>query len=266
VNYLKKLFLYVRKAGFFLTVACLFTTLTINSNVSAATKDDALSSVISLLKAQQKCNVNDMIKYSQYLHNMSNLKDKEAYTGWCKQDPLQKANITSLSIINEQTALVSIQSTYKNKITLRTTPVIKKDGQWKVVIGIPPSEIKSMERNGNGSTSEVEKLFINYANALNAHDVSKMKNYIKTVHQERDIKFEEHLKALTQGPIPEITTYGINMISETFAVAQVEFKYSHYSITRNLAVCKENDQWKIIFGQPLTFSVIPITEKSVEVK
>jgi len=30
-------------------------------------------------------------------------------------------------------------------------------------------------------------------------------------------------EALTQGPIPEINTYGINMVSETFAVAQVEF-------------------------------------------
>jgi hypothetical protein len=246
-------------------VTCLFTILTVNSNVSAATKDDALSSVVSLLKAQQKCNFDEMIKHSQYLNN--NISDlKEAYTSFCKRNPLQKAKITSLNIINENTALVSIQTTYKHTITLRTTPVIKKDGQWKVINGLPPSGVKSTNLNRDASQVEVEKVFTNYANAIKEHDVSKMKNYIKAVPQKSDFKLEEHLKAITLGPIPEITTYGINMISETLAIAQVENKYPHHSITQNLAVCKENGQWKFIFGQPLTFSVIPVTKKPIEVK
>src|SRR4051812_34718741 len=91
----------------------------------AATKDDAFTAVQNFLKAQKNCNVEMMVDNSEYFHKIENLK--EMYTRYCHDNPLQQAKITKFSLVNEETALVSIESTYKKMINIRTTPVIKKD-------------------------------------------------------------------------------------------------------------------------------------------
>ncbi|WP_026575622.1 nuclear transport factor 2 family protein [Bacillus sp. UNC438CL73TsuS30] len=114
--------------------------------------------------------------------------------------------------------------------------------------------------------TEVVKLFEDYSKEIKSHDVSKMKTYIKTATKTSDNKIEQHLKAMAQGPTPDISTYGIKMITDSLAIAQIETKYPNHSYTQNLAVYNENGQWKIIFGQPMTNSFIPLSDKSIDVK
>lgn len=261
MSFVKKLPKLNGKVAFFLMLIFSFSSLSVN----AETKEDALAAVVNFLNAQKNCNIDNMLTHSQYFHNVDNVK--EMYTSFCKGNPLQQAKITKLSIVNQETALVSIQSTYKDMVSLITTPVIKKDGQWKIIIGVPPSGVKSTKNeNRVGKKAEVEQLFEDYTNAIKAHDFTKMKTFIKVLPKSGDERIDEHLKALSKQPTPEVTTYGINMISDTLTIAQIEIKYPNHSYTHNLAVTNENGQWKIIFGHPLTNSFIPKSGKSVDIK
>lgn len=236
-----------------------------NITVNATTKEDALTSVTHFLKAQKSCDAEKMMIHSQYLHKVDNVK--ELYTRYCRNNPLQQAKITDLSIINEDAALVSIQSTYKEMINVRTTPVIKKDGQWKVVIGVPPSGVKSKkEITPAGEEAEVEQFFRDYTAAIKAKDIEKMKTFVKVVRDSSKEKIENHLEALTQQPTPEVVSYGINLISENIAIAQIEINYPNHSYTQNVSVVKEDGHWKLVFGHALTNSFIPKPGKTIEVK
>jgi hypothetical protein len=254
----------LKKVLFFVLLTFVFNTLAVKASVSAAVTEDAQSTAVNFLKAQKDCNVPDMIKYSQYFHKISN--QKEFYTSFCQKHPLQKAKITSLSMVNEKNALVSIEATYRDRITLRTTPMVKKDGQWKVVLGIPPSGVKEITPNNDRDTNEINKVFTDYINAIKSKDLTKMKSYLKMVDSNENKNIDQHLEAMSQGPIPEMTSYGINIISEDLAVAHVEIKYPRHSFTDNLLVCNENGKWKIIFGHPLTFSSVPVTGKQIKIK
>ena len=234
-------------------------------SVDAATKEDALSAVVNFLKAQKSCNADGMIKNSQYFHKIENLK--ESYSRFCRGNPLLEAQITNFSVINDDLALVSIQSTHKNMIHVRTSPVIKVDGQWKIVIGIPPSGVKGIKySNKTEGQNEIEQLFKDYNSAMMENNISKMKNLIKVVPESDNEKIDEHLKMLSQQPTPQVTTYGINMVSESLAIAEIENKFPNHINTQNLAVYNENGQWKIIFGHLLTSASIPSNGKTIDIK
>ncbi|QED46771.1 hypothetical protein [Cytobacillus dafuensis] len=232
---------------------------------NAETNEDVLNTVVKFLNAQKNCNVDGMVYYSEY-PRMSNIK--EMYTNMCREHPLQKAEITNISIINETSAMVSIISTYKDRIFIGTSPVIKRDGQWKIIKGMtgPGFVDLSKKSNRDKKVVEVEKAIKDYFVALKSGNLTEMKKYIKILPLTDKEKTEEHLKAVSSEPIPEVTTFGISVISDTFAVAQIETKYEHFRSMQNYAVCKENGQWKIVFGQTLTNSAIPLSDKPIELK
>lgn len=234
-------------------------------SVSASVKDDVSTTVSNFIQAQKNCNIDAMINNSRYFLEIENLT--EFYTRHCSENPLQQASITDLRIVNNDLALVSILSTYRDRINIRTSPVIKDGGKWKVIIGIPPSEVKSIKNSKMGSREEeIAKLFNNYVSAIKANDINKMKMYIKVVTKSGNENIDEHLKELSRQPIPEVTTYGIKMISDSVAIVETENKFSTHSYSQNLAVYNDNGQWKIIFGYPLTNTYIPKSGKSIEIK
>ncbi|NRD80052.1 hypothetical protein HPT25_22195 [Bacillus sp. BRMEA1] len=231
--------------------------------VKAVPNEDAQTSVVHFLQAQKNCHVDEMMKYSQYYLPIGNLK--EAYSRFCERNPLQKATITSVNLIDQDIAIVSIETIYKHVINIRTAPMFKKDGQWKVVMGIPPSGVKSLNPNRDNTGHKVAKLFEDYSKAMKAHDVTKMKAFIKTVAKTKNDQLEQHLKAFSQAA-PEISTYGVQVITDSLAIVQVETKYSNHSYLQNLAVYNDHGQWKLIYGQPLTNSFIPLSQTSIEVQ
>ncbi|MGG3858356.1 hypothetical protein ABET41_10345 [Metabacillus fastidiosus] len=238
-----------------------------NLIVNAEPKDDALKAVVNFLNAQKNCNLDDMIAHSEYLQKISNVK--ELYTMMCKKHPLEKAEITDISIVNENTALVSIESTYKDRIFIATSPVIKKDGQWKIIKGIPGSGyIQFSDKvNRDKNEHEVEKAIKNYSTALKSGDLVEIEKYIKFAPHISKAGLEEHFKAISEEkPFPQVTPLGIRILSDSFAIAQIEVKHEYFSTTQNHAVCKENGQWKVIFGHVLTNSAIPKSDKPIEIK
>lgn len=236
-----------------------------NLSVNAEMKDDVLNTVANFLQAQKNCNVDDMISFSEHAQQISN--EKELYTMMCKEQPLKRAEITDINIINENIALVSIESTYKDKIFFGTSPVIKKDGKWKIVKGIPGSGYVefSPKPNRDKKVVEVEEVIKGYSTALKSGDLTNIKKYIIIPSNTNQDRLEKHFKALSEEPIPVVTAKGIKVISDTFAIAQIEVKHEHFSLTQNHAVSKENGQWKVVFGPTLTNSAIPLSDKPIEI-
>jgi hypothetical protein len=263
-NFNKKVSTFSFKVFIVLLLTLLINNVTFDTRVEAATKDDALSAAINFLKAQKKCDIETMANHSKYFRNIVNVK--EFYSKFCNENPLQSATITNFNLINENTAFVSIQSVFKDTIHIRTSPVVKEDGKWKIILGIPPSGVRSTTNlNKEGKEAEVEQLFKDYANAIKGNDISKLKSFIKVV-PDKKVKIDEHLKALIQEPIPMVDTFGVNIISDSLAIAQIETKYQNHSYTQNIVTINENGQWKIIFGLPLTNSFIPKGAKSIKIK
>ncbi|WP_071395118.1 DUF4878 domain-containing protein [Bacillus tuaregi] len=236
------------------------------SSVNAETKEDVLNTVVNYLKAQKDCNVEDMITYSERAHQISNVK--EFYKMMCKKLPLQEAKITNISIINETTALVSIEATHKDRIFIGTSPVIKKEGKWKIIRGIPGSEYVeySSKTNRDDTEDEVKRSIEEYSKAIKSGDINEIKKYIAISSDKKKNRLEQHFKAISKEPIPQVTPLGIKVISDTFAIAQIQTSNEHFSLTQNYAVCQEEGQWKVVFGHTLTNSAIPKNDKSVEVK
>ena len=236
------------------------------SSVNAETKEDVLNTVVNYLNAQKDCNEEDMITYSERAQQISNIK--EFYKMMCKKLPLQEAKITNISIINEVTALVSIEATHKDRIFIGTSPVIKKEGQWKIIRGIPDSGYVeySPKSNRDETEDEIRKSIEDYSTALKSGDINEIKKYITIPSDKNKNRLEQYFKTISKEPIPQVTPLEIKVISETFAIAQIQTSNEHFSSTQNYAVCKEDEQWKVVFGHTLTNSAIPKGDKSVEIK
>lgn len=104
-----------------------------------------------------------------------------------------------------------------------------------------------------------------YSTALKSGDLSEIKKYIIIPSNTNQDRLEKYFKALSEEPIPEVTAFGVKVVSDTFAIAQIEVKHEHFSLTQNHAVSKENGQWKVVFGPTLTNSAIPLGDKPIEV-
>ncbi|MGE8082099.1 nuclear transport factor 2 family protein [Peribacillus loiseleuriae] len=255
------------KIIFILVITLVITSMGISSSANATTKQDALNAVVNFLNAEKNCNVDEMMNLSEHSQKISNIK--EFYTNFCKRNPLQKANITDLSMVNETTALVSIESSYKDRIFISTMPVVNKNGQWKIIRGMSNSGYVEFPDKTNKDTreNEVEKAVNDYSNAIKLGELKEMKKHLKIMPHMDTNKLENHLKSLSdEKPTPEVTTLGINMISDSVAIAQIKIQYNNFSSTNNLVVCKENAQWKIVFGRSLMSASIPTSDKIVEIK
>ncbi|MBT2606389.1 hypothetical protein J7E55_25830 [Bacillus sp. ISL-53] len=231
---------------------------------NAATNDDALKTVINFLNAEKSCNVDYMINSSIYFRKITNVK--EFYNRICSEKPLQQARITKFSEVNENLALVSYESIYNDMIFIKTSPIIKKEGEWKIVTGIPGNGYIESKTTDNRN-AEVVKVLSDFSKAIKNHDLAKMKKHIKILQDTNNDKLEKHLKAISEGPeAPEVTTNWMEFISENLAFVQTETKYRHYRHTQNLIMCKEKGEWKVVYGHPLVNSGIPIGDKTIEIK
>lgn len=238
------------------------------SSVNAEAKEEALNTVVNFLNAQKDCDVEGMMTYSERAEPISNVR--EFYKMMCRDYPLQNAKITDIKIMNKSIALASIESTYKERIFIGTSPVVKIDGKWKLIRGIPGAGYVefSTKSNRDKVEVEVEKAINSYSSALKSGDMTEIKKYIMIPPDANQDRLEEHFKAISEEPKSNIkvTAKGIKVISDTFAIAQIEVKRDHFSFTENHAVGKENGQWKVLFGPTLTNSAIPIGDKPVEVE
>ena len=66
----------------------------------------------------------------------------------------------------------------------------------------------------------VKKAIRDYSTALKSGDYNIIKKYIKTSPNTNTDVLEKHFKAISEEPTPEVTTLGVNLISDTFAIAQ----------------------------------------------
>ncbi|UOR11274.1 nuclear transport factor 2 family protein [Halobacillus amylolyticus] len=248
-----------------LTLLLAGSSLGMSSSVHAAAKEDALNAVVQFLTAQKNCDANEMMKTSEHSQKISNVK--EFYTGFCKSHPLQEAKITDLSMVNDTTAIVSTHSTYKDFIAISTMPVVNKDGQWKIIRGVAgPGYVEFSDKtNRNSTEKQVQQAIQKYSEAINSGNVKEMKKYIKPLSQTNTKQLDQHLKAAADGPAPEVTALGVRMVSDSVAMAHIEKKYDHFSSTSNLVICKENGQWKIVFGSHLENAMIPTSDNIVEI-
>ncbi|MFD2922958.1 hypothetical protein [Halobacillus naozhouensis] len=243
------------------------TSLGINSTANAeSSKEQALNAVVQFLSAQKNCDAEEMMKTSEHSQKISNVK--EFYTGFCKAHPLKQAEITDLTMVNDTTAIVSTHSTYEDVIAVGTNPVIKKDGQWKIIRGVyGPGYVEFPDKSNRRVTEDkVRQAIENYSKAINSGNVKAMRKYLKPLSQTDKDHLDKHLKAISEGPAPEVTALGVRKISDSAAMAQIEKKYEHFRSTSNVLICKEDGQWKVVFGGHLQNAMIPTSDETVEIK
>lgn len=235
-------------------------------NDSASTYEEAMNAVINFLKAQKQCDVEGMIENSKYLHNIRNLK--EFYTTVCKEWPLKQADITDLTVVNNSLALVSIEMRYKDKLFVNTVPLLKIDEKWKIVRGIPGTGTANLSKLKSNSKvyEEVKQAIIDYSRAVTSGNINHMKKFRKDLYVSDKFDLDQHLKAISEKPSARITPVGIEVISDTLAIAFIETNFEHFGTRDTYAMYKENDQWKIIFGRNLENTAIPISNGDIEIK
>lgn len=235
-------------------------------NGFAATKEDAMNAVVNYLTAQKECNVDDMIKTSKYFGNITNLRD--FYTSVCKEHPLKKAEITNLTVINKTLALVSIEMRYKDKLFVNTVPVLKTNEKWKIVRGLPRTVTSNLPdlTDNQKVYKEVNQTITDYSQAVKSGNVNEMKKFRKDLYISDKFNLDKHLVAISEKPPAKIYPVGIEVISDTVAIAFIETNFEHSGTRDTYAVFKENGVWKIIFGQNLVNTVIPIDDDTVEIK
>ncbi|MCM3412675.1 nuclear transport factor 2 family protein [Metabacillus litoralis] len=244
----------------------LTTSIGFNTGADATTKDDALNTVVNFLSAQKDCDVDSMVKYSEHAQKITNLK--EFYSNFCKENPLQKATITKLSIINDTTAIASIESNYKDRIFISTMPVIKKDGNWKIIRGMPGTDYVEKSDNAKRTIEEkeIEGAIKDYSADIKSGEINKMKSHLIISPETNKKLLDNHLEALSEEPTPELNTQEINIIDDSVAIVHLQTKFDSVSFANKIMVCKENGQWKIVIGHSLMNASIPITEKPIEIK
>lgn len=229
-------------------------------------KEDARNAVVNNLKAQKNCNVDDMIKTSKYPGNISNLK--EFYTFVCKEYPLKQADITNLTVINNSLALVSIESKYQDKLFITTTPVLKLNGQWKIIRGIPEQGYANLsDLTGSDKVyKEVWQSITDYSKAVTSGNIDEMKRFRKDLNKSDKFDLDKHLKTIIEKPTAILNLKGIEVISDTLAIAFIETNFEHSSSRDTYAVYKENGGWKIIFGRNLLNTGIPMDNDTIKIK
>ncbi|MEI5908968.1 hypothetical protein WAK64_18120 [Bacillus spongiae] len=246
-----------------LGVSLLFFSTIYVTSVKADTKEEVLADVTHFLEATKSCNIDEMMKFSHYYHNVMNVK--EFYTKICEEFPLQQAKITDLKVINNEVAAVSIESTYKDRISINTKPVIQKNGEWKIINGISGPEYIESSGQRDHTEAEVENDLMEYAKALKDGNKNKVKEHLLIPPQIGMEHLTNHLQALNKEQAPEVTPLEINMINDSVAIVQLQAKYSHFQTTSTQIVYKENGQWKVVFGVNLVNSSIPNNGQSVEI-
>ncbi|WP_079528244.1 DUF4878 domain-containing protein [Halobacillus hunanensis] len=229
-------------------------------------KEQALNAVVQFLNAQKNCDAEEMMRTSEHSQKISNVK--EFYTGFCKAHPLQQAEITELNMVNDTTAIVSTHSTYEDVIAVGTNPVVKIDGEWKIIRGVyGPGYVEFPDKSNRRVTEDkVRQAIEDFSKAINSGDVKAIKKHLKPLSQTDKAQLDKHLQAISEGPVPEVTALGVRKISDSAAMAQIEKKYEHFRSTSNVLICKEDGQWKVVFGGHLQNAMIPTSDEVVEVK
>lgn len=231
------------------------------TTVSAAStnnlvEQEARQAVSNFFSAQKSGNVEQMIKYSTYVLDITNLK--ELYTQFNKHHPLLNASITNAKVINNSLVIVSTEIHFKDQIMISTTPVYKENNQWKIVRGIPPQGYTQTTPLHKAATVEndAQKVIQNFIKSMESGKIDNLLTHLYIVSPYSNEQVKQHFirlsKDSTKIELKQLTTVGNNL-----ALVKLEQNFGNYKISETMPMFKEANQWKLVFGQRLTTDSIP---------
>lgn len=219
-------------------------------------EQEARQAVSNFFSAQKSGNVEQMINYSTYVHDITNLK--ELYTRFNKQHPLLNASITDAKVINNSLVIISTEIHFKDRIMISTIPVYKENNQWKIVRGIPPqgyTETRSLHK-ATTIENEAQEVIKNVIKAIESNKIDDVLTHLYIVSPYSHEQVKQHFirlsKDYTKTNLKQLTVVGKNL-----ALVKLEQDFGNYKISETIPMFKESNQWKLVFGQRLTTDSIP---------
>ncbi|PEZ02906.1 hypothetical protein CN326_19120 [Bacillus sp. AFS018417] len=228
-------------------------------------EQEARQAVSNFFSAQKSGNVEQMIKYSTYIPDITNLK--ELYTQFNKQHPLLNASITDAKVINHSLVIISTEIHLKDRVVISTTPVYKENNHWKIIRGIPPqgyTETNSLHKAATVE-NEAQKVIQNCIKAIESGKIDDLLThlYIASPYSNEQVKqhFIRLSKDSTKTELKQLTVVG-----KSLALVKLEQDFGNYKISETIPMFKESNQWKLVFGQRLTSDSIPIGTNVQKIK
>ncbi|WP_242221012.1 hypothetical protein [Bacillus cereus group sp. BfR-BA-01380] len=219
-------------------------------------EQEARQAVSNFFSAQKSENVEQMIKYSAYVPDITNLK--ELYTRFNKQHPLLSASITNAKVISNSLVIISTEIRFKDRIMISTGPVYKENNQWKIVRGIPPQSYTETNSLHKATTveNEAQQVIKNFIKAIESNKIDDLMTHLYIVSPYNHEQVKQHFirlsKNSTKTDLKQLTVVG-----KTLALVKLEQDFDNYKISETIPMFKESNQWKLVFGQRLTTDSIP---------
>jgi len=234
-------------------------------NADGQIEQDARQAAVRFFSAQKSGNVEEMIKYSTYVHDIANLK--EFYTRIVKHHPLLQASITNAKVINPSLVILSTEIRFKDRIMISTTPVYKENNQWKIVRGIPPQGYTGTNSLHEATSLEKEaQAFVkNYIETLESGRIDEVLTHLYIVSPASKEQVKQHFQRLSKLPA-KMELKQLTVIGNNLALVKFEQNFGPYTALEMIPMIKESNQWKLVFGQKLTSDSIPVGINIQEIK
>ncbi|WP_416825145.1 hypothetical protein [Ectobacillus polymachus] len=228
-------------------------------------EQEARQAAVHFFSAQKSGNVEQMIKYSTYVHDISNLN--EFYARIIKHHPLLQASITHAKVVNDSLVILSTEMRFKDRIMISTTPVYKENNQWKIVRGIPPQGYTQTSTLNKATTSEHEaqEAVNSCIEALKSDRIDDLLTHLYIVSPTSKEQVKQHFQRLSKHPT-KMELKQLTVIGKNLALVTLEQDFGSYKISGTIPMLRESNQWKLVFGQQLTSDSIPVGTDIQEIK
>lgn len=216
---------------------------------------DAMSAIKSFFHAQKVGDVPGMMSVSDDIqaNNVSELK--AMYQQWCNQRQQIATKVTNIKLVDSSLALASVDTTYRDMVTVSCFPVYKMNGQWKVITGIPMAgyiPVSGSSQQLSQTAMEVRQALQSFYGAEKTGNVDQAMSYILfDMRSNNTEQIKQQLTHMFQSSrVIEESVTDIHVIGDNLAVASVEGKTDNSISVGNVLVYRVNDQWKVITGIP----------------
>lgn len=232
-------------------------------HVNSQVEQEARQAAVHFFSAQKSGNVEQMIKYSTYVHDISNLN--EFYARMIKHHPLLQASITHAKVVNDSLVILSTEMRFKERIMINTTPVYKENNQWKIVRGIPPQGYTQTSTLNEATTSEAQEAVKSCIEAFQSDRIDDLITHLYIVSPTTKEQVKQHFQRLSKYPT-KMELKQLTVIGKNLALVTLEQDFGPYKISGTIPMLKESNQWKLVFGQQLTSDSIPVGTDIQEIK
>ncbi|MDQ0230349.1 hypothetical protein [Metabacillus malikii] len=225
--------------------------------VTIGTRNNALTAAVSYLGAMKECDEKAMDKYSVSITEQDRQKQGEN----CKKLLLEHAEVTDYIIVSNDLALVSTKLDYANKVVVQTSPIVKIEGKWKIVVGIEQQHPFTSVKETNPNIIEAINTYLESIKSANQKGIDTYGKQLSKDNQQTE--------GLLEGSESNSFQYqvdGVKMVANSVAIASIKTKVNEQIKEQKYVVYLEDSTWKVISDRYLVTASIPKSANPVKVE